>query len=340
MFVKFKVYKLLRRQEIASFSLEAAIILPFCLIFLLSIVLMQQLVNYQLLWQAAGNVACEELESLVALTGSVEHSKVNDQLLGKVLQKMPEKYATKLLKVKTGFLSANYLLRRQCDLLQEINGRDKCLNLKLLSDFKANVYVHEDKHNIAYESSYTYKLFFWSIKRKTKFVVPLWNVYPLTGYTKNVRENKEQAQTIWSEADFLRGDILQKKYSANLPKAYPTINSYTAGLVTSIKSIDLTNPSLNNAWYLEKRVSNLAEQLQAFCGYQPKTANWPTINASDIKQRKLLLIVPENSPADRLEQITTTLKHYPQITYEIVKHEKSYRYIKPETNSFLSNERR
>lgn len=325
--IKKRVYK----EELASFSLEAAMILPFCLLFLLSIVLMQQLANYELLWQAAGNTACQEVESMVALTASVEHSKINDKLFGRVLQKLPAKYATKALNFKTGMLTATYLLRRQTDLFTEMNG-SKGLNRRLLSDFQAKVWLHEDKHHLLYESSYVYKLFAWNIKRQAKLLVPLWNVYPLSAYTQQTNEkNEAEKNTVWSEANFKRGDLLQKEFSANLPKSYPTINRYEAGVVTSIKSIDLTNPSLENAFYLDARIANLAGQLAHFSGYQAKSANWPTIKASDIKERKLLLIVPENSKPERIAQVESILRRYPQITFNIVRYEKSYRYQEKES---------
>lgn len=321
------IMQTLSKEEKASFSLEAAIILPFCLLFLFSIVLMQQLANYELLWQAAGNVACQEAQSIVALTASVEHSKMNDKLFGTVLQKMPSKYAKKALNVKNGVIAATYLLRRQTDLFNEMNSTQDRLNTRLLSDFQGKVWLHEDEHFLLYESSYIYKIFLWNVQRTSKFIVPLWNVYPLDAYSHTSNQSdKQQEQTVWSESNFKRGDILQKKFSANLPKTYPTINRYEDGIVTSIKSIDLTNPSLVDDLYLSSRISNLAAQLMAFNGYQPQKANWPAIQSKDILGKNLILIVPENSAAERIQQIELVLNGYPQISFEIIKCEKSYRY--------------
>lgn len=315
------------KEESASFSLEAAIILPFCLLFLFSIVLMQQLANYELLWQAAGNVTCQEAQSIVALTASVEHGKINDKLFGTVLQKMPSKYAKKALNVKTGVIAATYLLRRQADLFNEMNSAQDSLNSRLLSDFQGKVWLHENEHLLWYESSYIYKIFLWNVRRTSKFLVPLWNVYPLNDYSRSSdQSDKQQKQTVWNESNFKRGDILQKKFSANMPKTYPTINRYENGVVISIKSIDLTNPSLVDELYLSSRIRNLASQLIAFNGYQPQKVNWPAIHPKDIKGRKLILIVPENSNDKRIKQIESVLNCYPQISFEIIKYEKSYRY--------------
>ncbi|KXB42012.1 hypothetical protein HMPREF1872_00485 [Amygdalobacter nucleatus] len=325
---------LAKRKEKASLSIEAAMILPAFLLFLLSLVLMVQLANYELLWHAAGNVVCQELEAIIATTASIEHDKLHDKVLGNVLQKLPAKVAKKALNVKTGMLSAKYLLRRHIDLFQEINCGQSGLNSRLISNFKAKVRLNEARHNLTYETNYTYHLFFWPVKRQFKLIVPLWNVYPFDGYTQKDEQSDEKTEkTVWSEGNFKRGDLLQKKYAANLPKSYPTINKYSAGVVTSIKSVDLTNPSLEDPFYLEMRISNLARQLSNFNGYQAKNSNWPTIQATDIKARKLLLIVPENSPEDKLAKVENILKAYKQIDYEIVKHEKSYRYKQTEAET-------
>lgn len=325
---KVKLYR--HKSEPGSFSIEAAVILPCALLFFFVLVLLVQMANYELLWHTAGNSACQELEAIVAAAGSFSQADMKQKLLGKLTARLPTQVTDRLLKFTDGMLSANYLLRRQSNLFQEMNGRSRNLNTRLITNFRAFISVNEAKHQIHYKSVYDYNLLLWRKKREFYYVVPLWNVYPLgtLGKSSTAGENKDEKNlTIWSKGNFARGDEFQSKYHANLPKNFPTINRFSDGVATSIKSIDLTNPNLEDDNYLSNRIGGLAQSLLSFAGYQGQNGNWPTIKAAEIKIRRLQLIVPENSPPAILKKVKNILRQYPGIEYEIITDEKSYKYV-------------
>lgn len=316
-------------KEKAGFSIEAALILPLALIFVASLILIVNITNYQQLWHSAGVRVCQELELVVAAVGSFPQAELNGKLLGKLSNKLPAGIAQELMNKRNGFLSAQYLLRRQAALFNAAD-KSKPLNKQLVSKLKGEVEIAEQEHVLKYKSSFDIQIFYWSLTLESKFTVPLWNLHSLSEVKRQLSssDKEKNKDSIWSDSNFSRGDHFQQKYGANLPRQYPVISSYKHGVVTSIKSIDLTNPNLNSLELLAMRLDKIAGDLSSFNGYSSKNGKWPTIKATDIRGRHLLLVIPENTDVQVIARVEALLSKYKNITFAIIKDEASYKYAK------------
>lgn len=143
----------------------------------------------------------------------------------------------------------------------------------------------------------------------------------------------EQADEIWMETNFVRGDYLRNHYGANLPHSFPVISSWKNGIVTSIKSIDLTAPTYSDKEALYKKVSEHINDLAEYQGTdQPWGKEEITIESDEIISRVLIIVIPCNSD----ESIVSELESYKDyasskgVTLQIERYGNSYKYVEQE----------
>lgn len=143
--------------------------------------------------------------------------------------------------------------------------------------------------------SYEIQLPLFRQRRFQQALVPLW--------LGRGEENAERADgQVWLLDNFSRGQILRQAYGGNLPYDFPVISCWDNGEAVSIKSIDLTAPTYQNPGEVKRRLISQIDQLAAFDGAVHQRADSKTvIRAADIRKRRLILVVPENSPAAALE---------------------------------------
>ncbi|MGP0058014.1 MAG: hypothetical protein ACLPID_01820 [Beijerinckiaceae bacterium] len=99
---------------------------------------------------------------------------------------------------------------------------------------------------------------------------------------------------VFSLAPFPRGAAIEQALGQNLPQAFPVIDNFTGGVATSIKSLDLSAATYQNAGALASRVNAYVDSLANFNGAQ---YGGVTVNGADIASRVLQLAVPYSGSA-------------------------------------------
>jgi hypothetical protein len=95
----------------------------------------------------------------------------------------------------------------------------------------------------------------------------------------------------WSKGAVARGDAIDKALDNNVGHNYPVIDRMDAdGVVTSVKSRDLTSSTYQNASRLEYQIKKDVDALDAFSG---KKWNGIEISSSDITGKQLQIVVPD-----------------------------------------------
>jgi RHS repeat-associated protein len=98
-----------------------------------------------------------------------------------------------------------------------------------------------------------------------------------------------KGESVWSMGAFPRGMAIEAQLGGNLPAGFPTIDKFTDGVVTSIKSLDLGASSYQNANALTSTVEGYVDKVAAFQGGKQAGT---VIQASQITGRELELAVP------------------------------------------------
>lgn len=146
----------------------------------------------------------------------------------------------------------------------------------------------------------------------------------------------KQADEIWMESNFVRGDYLREQFGGNLPHSFPVISSWKNGTATSIKSIDLTAPTYCSEEELFKKVSEHINNLSEFNGTdKPWGKEQITIESGDINNRVLLLIIPSNSDESTISVLESYIDYACSkgVSLKIEKYGNSYKYVKQDDTS-------
>lgn len=158
----------------------------------------------------------------------------------------------------------------------------------------------------------------------------------------NADSTNKQADEIWMESNFVRGDYLREHFGGNLPHSFPVISSWKNGTATSIKSIDLTAPTYSSEEELFKKVSEHIDDLSDFSGTdQPWGKDQIVIDSSDISNRVLVVVIPCNSD-DSTVSLLESYGDYASskgVSLKIEKYGNSYKYVeKEEDTGVISDE--
>ena len=98
------------------------------------------------------------------------------------------------------------------------------------------------------------------------------------------------ASGLWSLGPAARGGVIEDMLGANLPRTFPVVDAFENGVVTSIKSIDLTAPTYQAPEALASKLAGYVDKLAEFQG--GKVAN-VAIDASQVTGKVLKVAVPE-----------------------------------------------
>ncbi|MBO4356457.1 MAG: hypothetical protein J5850_06370, partial [Clostridia bacterium] len=145
----------------------------------------------------------------------------------------------------------------------------------------------------------------------------------------------EAGTTVWELSNFARGKILRTLFGANLPYDYPVLSAFNSktGAATVIKSLDFTAPHYETGKNMEKEIKEMINKFDKFKGsgsYNTRE-EYPVINASDIKSKKLLLIIPTNDLSELHSEVLREMIVFASskgILFETVSYQKSSRFSK------------
>lgn len=146
----------------------------------------------------------------------------------------------------------------------------------------------------------------------------------------NDNSSNDQADEIWIETNFVRGDYLREHFGGNLPHSFPVISSWKNGIATSIKSIDLTAPTYSSEEALFDKISEHINDLSEFHGTdQPWGKDQIVIDNNEIISRVLVIVIPCNSDPSIVSQLES-YKDYAETKGVVLKIEtygNSYKYV-------------
>lgn len=116
---------------------------------------------------------------------------------------------------------------------------------------------------------------------------------------------------IWSLSNFQRGLKIRRNFGANLPDNFPVIAKYENGKAVMIKSMDLTASSYQISGNAAKTLKGYINELAKYRGQnEPWGRDDIVIRSSDIRQKELLLVIPENELSDELEHMLSNMVQY------------------------------
>ncbi|MDO5732348.1 MAG: hypothetical protein Q4P72_01005 [Eubacteriales bacterium] len=306
----------------AAISLEAALIMPWVIFFVIAFAYLMRAHEAEVLWHAAGAHALEEAKLSYNIVGLADLS----QAQGKLMSKLPEPLRQPIRDLMIQGLGRELILLRQKNRFQQYTESRPYLR-KILKPGRAHLNVNLSRHQASYRSNYDIELLFYRGEREDCQQLSLWNLKDLSKIADLSGDDakKKREDTIWSETNFKRGDYFREKYGANLPHNFPVIAAKNGSQVTMIKSIDLTAPTYQTALGIEIHTQDLLTRLRRYQGTGERGYAGYVIRPEDIQSRKLVVIIPENSPEAGRMQLELILSNS-GIAYEIFSDEASYRY--------------
>ena len=193
------------------------------------------------------------------------------------------------------------MIERRCDYWLQDASSGQRLNLHLLQSKYIELIWHDDDNYLLLQANIEIGTVFGNIKRSVQAIVPIW-----TGKSREVQEDNS-GPNVWSLDNFSRGIALREHFGAELPLNYPVIASFNNGTACAIRSMDLTASSYQDSNQIIKTVAAEIDRLADFSGYQG-SAKMPKIDNDMIKERKLMLIIPVNSPGNFETEILPELR--------------------------------
>ena len=114
----------------------------------------------------------------------------------------------------------------------------------------------------------------------------------------------EEGVSVWSFDNFTRGKMIRDIFGGDLPYDYPVIASFKEGVALMIKSIDTTKPTYQNTNRLQQEVKEMLDKLRNFQGVAGE------IEPAAIKAKKLLLVIPENTPTEQANVLFNVVRNH------------------------------
>jgi RHS repeat-associated protein len=111
---------------------------------------------------------------------------------------------------------------------------------------------------------------------------------------------------VWDLAPFKRGKAIEQQLGHNLPSNFPTIDKFTNGAATSIKSMDLAAKTYSDAAAITRVGEGYIDKVAAFQG-----RNWAGVNIKpgDITSRTLELAVPSGATQAQQQALQGLVKY-------------------------------
>ncbi len=279
------------KSEEGSITLEAALVLPPVLLYVILLFLLGMSVRADMLWQEAAWSSIQEVSLALAL---YQEEQYTEQLSVTDLQELGIQFLADVV-------SSESLKARQTYWFEQNTGGSHLMK-RLIKNPSGYIRRLEGREELYYVFSYEIPLSPEHTERHFRYPLPYWGGYqsrPLLE-EKIGEEEARQEDSIWSAESFTRGQYFRELEGGNLPSNYPVIASFERGTALSIKSMDLTAPSYQNPENVRKNIADHAGKLLAFGGTEDWGRSSITVRGEDIDRRVLRYVIPENSPAELL----------------------------------------
>lgn len=281
-------------NEKGSLTLEAALVLPPVLAYVALLFALSLSLRADMIWQEAAWSAIQEVSLGLALLQ-------NDQYSQKI-----ESFDLKEIGLQflTDGVSGKSLQNRQMYWFKQNSKNSKLMGYFIQEPY-GFIYRSEDKGDLYYSYSYRLPMAPGDVERSFRLPLPYWGGYDADN--KKLFEDEGasgELSNIWSEHVFARGQYFRELEGANLPAKFPVIAYFGDGTAKSIKSIDLTAPTYQDAAALIAQVREHADKLANYDGTENFGSANINVRASEITKRVLHLVIPENSSQDQLAILT------------------------------------
>ncbi len=297
----------------ASITIEAAILLPFLIIAIMSFVFIIKAYYTSEIIQQAITGACEEMSVYSLLyyeTGAEEiiggiEKFGNSEAAGRATGGNElTSYIQQLSKDATDYVRANTVLiplakilvgkKLEVSYYDSVDNRLKGLNLEKgfgSLDFSGSKML-EDGKNIEIIARYEMRFPFLSellpvIKIEQRALACVWAG---EDGINGSEDTQDQGQGIWDMPDLKRGREIRKLQGANLPFNFPTVAKFQNGRVTGIKSLNMDEAYYQNPKNLESKIMSYINKLEDFEGGMSGSVS---IGANEISGKELVLVIPE-----------------------------------------------
>lgn len=314
-----------------SVTLEAAIVTPVLIITLLVMILTIYARSAMFCWQAAANKMAQEQKLAFVLASSAVNLTGLNEAANRQLNEIPAVWRSQVVNLGTTIMTGRYLGGQVNKWFDRTTGGSRLLG-KLIRNRK--FYVEKDAENnvLWLNSYYSIPLGLGTIKGQAHTPIPLWTGIDNLNEEEDESKSDDNSKNFWDWHNFKRGAYLREQNGGNLPHNYPVISRFKSGEATMIKSIDLTAPTWQNPDNITEQASRMVKNLAGFNG---TSELWGkdriSIRNGDIKSRKIIIVVPENSPPQALAALRNALAAGAGqgVFYEIIQSEISRKYTKP-----------
>lgn len=126
---------------------------------------------------------------------------------------------------------------------------------------------------------------------------------PAYGKTPNFNQG---TRGVWSMTPFARGVAIERTLGQNLPSNFPRIDRFHNGVATSIKSMDVTAPTYQNAATIRSTGRGYVDAVANFRG---ATSGDTVITNNQITSRALDLAVPPGATSAQWEALSDIVSY-------------------------------
>ncbi|NLZ71807.1 MAG: hypothetical protein GX909_04835 [Clostridiaceae bacterium] len=319
------------KSQKGNMVLETALIIPIILFITYFMISATLTVQHEIIMRYALDQTSKELSVIIPLI-EVAGEQIEGEKIEEIWKQIDDLGDT--FKNAIGDLGASLFLQ---NFLQEtvdkwIHEGANQLNIKIPDDERQIIIEKRTDHVLSLQMNY-HVYTPWTKTNKTAITfLPLWSKFDQEYDGRSKEENNDNEEdNIWSEHNFVRGSYFREKYKANLPFNYPVISGFQNGKAISIRSMDLTSPTYQDIAKVEKQLQYEIKQLANFEGSNRETKISPNIiEAADIQNRELIIVIPKNSKYEISDLIFTNMKNAANsqgISLRIEENGNSYRYM-------------
>lgn len=296
------------RTKEGSISIEAALILPICILVIIFFAKLLSAFQLEMNLRAAMDATAKEASLALATAGLWEElpqTAVNFVSNSFELE-LPSALNEWILELTASELASPFVMNR----IYTFHEQDylyPSLSADLLNDPALRLQRSESDTVLWMDLFYNIQFMGLTVPRQIRQPIILWHALPSID-----DEHEGIPEDIWSMDNFSRGEFFQQYYGANLPQKYPVFSRYENGHATSIMSVDITAPTYEQ---LRNLSSLIRAELDTIAAYDDPGPVWRrnpiSFMGSDIRSRSLVLVFPTNDRNEAL-QVVEELRPYAQ----------------------------
>lgn len=281
-----------RASNKGGLTLEAALIMPLMLLVVWVMISSLQAWQTGLLMRYAADQVVAEVQLVIPLAEGIAEqvdSETLDHLTGSILRAEANELQQELTDLASSWVF-NQFLNRRLDYYLDLASQKNRLKLGP-SDRRIKLAWRESGHGLDLIVDYTVTTVWSHAWQQVRCLIPVWSNFD-PGELRGQAGDDQSDNAIWSADNFSRGRYFREQMGANLPFNFPVIAAFQDGKAVAIRSMDLTAPLYQQSDQFNRQMHYELERLEKFEG-----ASLGSVTVEGIKQKKLLLVIPENSPS-------------------------------------------